>query len=84
MKKILMNDECREKLIAGVNLAADVVQVTYGPEGHTVICGDHITKDGMTAVSWIREDDPFVMMGVNLNERYCKAYSRGCWRWYFY
>jgi len=66
MKKILMNDECREKLIAGVNLAADVVQVTYGPEGHTVICGDHITKDGMTAVSWIREDDPFVMMGVNL------------------
>jgi chaperonin GroEL len=66
MKKILMNDECREKLIAGVNLAADVVQVTYGPNGHTVISGDHITKDGMTAVSWVKDDDPFTMMGVNL------------------
>lgn len=66
MEKILMNDDCREKLITGVNLAANVVQVTYGPNGHTVICGDHITKDGMTAVSWVRDDDPFIMMGVNL------------------
>jgi chaperonin GroEL len=66
MKKMLMHDECRQKLIEGVNLAADVVKVTYGPNGHTVICGDHITKDGMTAVSWVKDDDPFVMMGVNL------------------
>ena len=63
---MLMYNECREKLIQGVNLAADVVQVTYGPNGRTVICGDHITKDGMTAVSWVKDDDPYVMMGVNL------------------
>lgn len=66
MKKMLMYNECRQKLIEGVNLAADVVQVTYGPNGRTVICGDHITKDGMTAVSWVKDDDPYVMMGVNL------------------
>jgi len=61
-----MNDECRERLKRGVNLAADVVAVTYGPNGDTVISGNHITKDGLTAVSWVRDDDPYVMMGVNL------------------
>lgn len=61
-----MNEEAREKLITGVNLAADVAAVTFGPNGHTVISGNHITKDGMTAVSWIQDPDPFVMMGVNL------------------
>ena len=66
MKNVLMNEEAREKLIAGVNLAADVAAVTFGPNGHTVISGKHITKDGMTAVSWIQDPDPFVMMGVNL------------------
>ena len=66
MKNVLMNEEAREKLIAGVNLAADVAAVTFGPNGHTVISGNHITKDGMTAVSWIQDPDPFVMMGVNL------------------
>ena len=66
MKNVLMNEEAREKLITGVNLAADVAAVTFGPNGHTVISGNHITKDGMTAVSWIQDPDPFVMMGVNL------------------
>lgn len=61
-----MNEEAREKLITGVNLAADVAAVTFGPNGRTVISGNHITKDGMTAVSWIQDPDPFVMMGVNL------------------
>lgn len=66
MKNVLMNDDAREKLISGINLAADVAAVTFGPNGHTVISGDHITKDGMTAVSWIYDPDPFIMMGVNL------------------
>lgn len=66
MKNVLMNGEARNKLIQGVNLAANVAAVTYGPNGHTVISGNHITKDGMTAVSWIQDDDPYVMMGVNL------------------
>lgn len=63
---VLMNDECRERLKRGVNLAADVVAVTYGPNGNTVISGNHVTKDGLTAVSWIHDEDPYVMMGVNL------------------
>lgn len=66
MKNVLMNDEARDKLILGVNLAADVAAVTFGPNGHTVISGNHITKDGMTAVSWVRDEDPYIMMGVNL------------------
>lgn len=75
MKNVLMNDEARAKLIAGVNLAADVAAVTYGPNGHTVISGDHITKDGMTAVSWIYDPDPFIMMGVNLMKEIAKRSS---------
>ena len=66
MSNVLMNEECRERLKRGVNLAADVVAVTYGPEGNTVISGNHITKDGLTAVSWIKDEDPYVMMGINL------------------
>lgn len=66
MSNVLMNDECRERLKRGVNLAADVVAVTYGPKGNTVISGNHITKDGLTAVSWVHDEDPYVMMGVNL------------------
>lgn len=67
-----MNDECRQKLIAGVNLAADVAAITFGPKGHNVICGEHVTKDGMTAVSWIQDEDPFVMTGVNLMKSIAK------------
>ena len=99
MKNVLMNEEAREKLIAGVNLAADVAAVTFGPNGHTVISGNHITKDGMTAVSWIQDPDPFVMMGVNLikdiskktavwllmpSDRIVEENSRSCRRWNYY
>jgi chaperonin GroEL len=66
MENVLFNEECREKLIKGINLAAKVAQVTFGPNGHTVLGGQHPTKDGMTAISWLYDSDPYVNTGINL------------------
>ena len=34
---IMFNDEARHKLLDGVNVLADAVQVTLGPKGRNVI-----------------------------------------------
>jgi chaperonin GroEL len=47
MEKVMFNENVKEKLINGVNLLADAVKTTYGPNGQNVIIkhrgGIHIT-----------------------------------------
>ena len=72
--------ECREKLIEGVNLCSNAVQVTYGPEGKTSLIFDQsgvlITKDGFHTAMAVNDKDPYVTMGINLVQSTCKKTAK--------
>ena len=60
----------REKIIKGVNLIADAVEKTFGPNGKNVCIkyptGVKITKDGATVASAVNDSDPYVSMGIEI------------------
>ena len=63
--------EGRAKMLEGVNLLADAVQVTLGPKGRNAILAQSygppkITKDGVTVAKHIEFKDPFENMGAQL------------------
>lgn len=70
MTKVLFNDECKAKLIEGVNLVTDAVQVTYGPNASNVCIKTpssvKITKDGATTCRAVSHKDEYVQMGIDL------------------
>ena len=70
-KQILYSDEARRKLVAGVNILANVVKVTLGPKGRNVVLdkgygAPMITKDGVTVAKEIEVEDKFENAGVEL------------------
>lgn len=62
--------DARERMIEGVNLIVDAIQVSYGPNGHQVAIkeGDRvkITKDGATIATAVAHPDPYVQIGIDL------------------
>ena len=69
---IMFNDEARTKLQRGVNVLADAVQVTLGPQGRNVIIkGTHITKDGVSVAKEVKLDDPIENIGCQLIKNAC-------------
>jgi chaperonin GroEL len=59
------------KLKAGINKLADVVKVTLGPAGKSVILGDPsgipvVTKDGVSVANYIKLIDPVENAGAQL------------------
>ena len=69
-KQIKFNDEARKLLQNGINILADSVKVTLGPQGRTVIIedysGPHITKDGVSVAKSVDLENPFENMGAQL------------------
>lgn len=70
IKDILFGQEARQKILVGVNKAADAVGSTLGPRGENVIFEDSsfptITKDGVTVIQQIFLEDKFENMGVHI------------------
>lgn len=68
MNKILFNPQ--EKLLRGINKAADAVGATLGPKGRNVFYQDgpftKVTHDGVTCIRRIDLKDPFENMGVQV------------------
>lgn len=66
-KKLLFNQEAREKIKKGVNIVADAVSSTLGPRGQNVIFEESsfptITKDGVTVAQQVFLKDKFENMG---------------------
>ena len=63
--------ELRQKLLAGVDLLADLVASTLGPRGRNVILkgaegSPIITKDGVTVAKFVELADPFENAGVQV------------------
>lgn len=69
-ENVKFGKECREKMIEGVNLIADAIKTTYGPDGQNVMCknlgGVKVTKDGATVASWVNDPNPFIQMGIDI------------------
>ena len=75
--------DCRDKIIEGVNLAANAVACTFGPNGKNAIVRDNsgllITKDGYHTAMCVNDPDPYVSMGIDIIQDICKktAYDVG-------
>ena len=70
-KMISYHMSARERLLKGVNILADAVEVTLGPRGRNVILEKSfgspvITKDGVTVAKEIQIADKFENMGAQM------------------
>ncbi len=70
-KEITYAEECRQKILRGVNQLADAVKVTLGPKGRNVLIEKKFgspssTKDGVTVAKEIELADPKENMGAQV------------------
>ena len=66
---IKFGDEVKEKLLQGINLVADTVRPTLGPQARTAILQGNppvVINDGVTIAKHVSHEDPYVQMGVQL------------------
>ena len=68
-RMILFGDEVKKKLMEGINLVANTVKPTLGPQAKTVILQGNppvVINDGVTIAKYVNADDQFVNMGIQL------------------
>src|ERR1017187_10048466 len=70
-KDVKFGADAREKLLRGVDILADAVQVTLGPKGRNVVIdksfgAPRTTKDGVTGAKEIELADKFENMGAQM------------------
>jgi chaperonin GroEL len=66
---ILHGDEAKETLLAGIDLVANTVRPTLGPQARTAILQGNppvVINDGVTIAKYVSHEDPYVQMGVQL------------------
>jgi chaperonin GroEL len=70
-KEVRFSTAAREKMLHGVDVLANAVQVTLGPKGRNVVLeksfgAPRITKDGVTVAKEIELEDKFENMGAQM------------------
>jgi chaperonin GroEL len=70
-KDVKFGDVARHKMMIGVNILADAVQVTLGPKGRNVVLdraygAPTITKDGVSVAKEVELKDKFENMGAQM------------------
>ncbi len=70
-KQVVFHADAREKMLKGVDILADAVQVTLGPKGRNVVIeksfgAPRSTKDGVTVAKEIELADKLENMGAQL------------------
>ncbi len=70
-KEVKFGRGAREKMLRGVDILADAVQVTLGPKGRNVVIdksfgAPRITKDGVSVAKEIELEDKFENMGAQM------------------
>jgi chaperonin GroEL len=70
-KDVRFGDDARKRMLRGVNMLAQAVNVTLGPKGRNVILdksygAPRITKDGVTVAREIELSDKFENMGAQM------------------
>tara|TARA_R110001592_G_scaffold224032_2_gene479556 strand:- start:8011 stop:9603 length:1593 start_codon:yes stop_codon:yes gene_type:complete len=70
MSRVLFNENAKDKILEGVNLVANAVKPTLGPQARTVILETKpyptVINDGVSIAKFVSSDDPFVQMGIEL------------------
>ena len=77
---IIQGNEVKEKLLKGINLVADTVKPTLGPQAKTVILQGNppvIINDGVTITKYISHEDPYVQMGVQMVQNLASKAQEG-------
>src|ERR1700690_3965449 len=70
-KEVKFGGEAREKMLRGIDILADAVQVTLGPKGRNVVIdksygAPRTTKDGVAVAKEIELADKFENMGAQM------------------
>ncbi len=70
-KEVKFHSDARDRMLRGVDLLANAVKVTLGPEGRNVIIdksfgAPRVTKDGVTVAKEIELEDKFENMGAQM------------------
>src|SRR3954453_12484898 len=70
-KDVRFHEDARTRLVHGLNILADAVQITLGPRGRNVVLerswgAPTITKDGVTVAKEIELEDKFENMGAQM------------------
>jgi len=66
---ITYETEVKEKLMKGINIVADAVSPTLGPQAKTAILQGNppvIINDGVTITKYVSHEDPYVQMGIQM------------------
>ena len=77
---ILNGVEVKKKLLEGINIVANTVSPTLGPQAKTVILQGNppvIINDGVTITKHISSDDPYVQMGIQLVQNLASKAQEG-------
>lgn len=68
-KKIIYENDAKQKILAGIEKLEKATSVTLGPAGKNVIIDEfgaiHCTKDGVTVAKSVNLKDPFENLGAN-------------------
>ena len=77
---VLFGKECRNKIIEGVDLCANAVASTFGPNGKNTLIrtngGLLITKDGYHTAMMVNDPDPYISMGIDIIQSICKKTAK--------
>lgn len=70
-KDLKFNADARKSILKGINILADAVKVTLGPQGNCVIIGSldgspRVTKDGVSVAKEVILSDPYENTGAQL------------------
>tara|TARA_R100001015_G_C4629448_1_gene190320 strand:- start:1378 stop:2889 length:1512 start_codon:yes stop_codon:yes gene_type:complete len=66
---IIQGKEVKQKLLQGIDLVANTVKPTLGPQAKTVILQNNppvIINDGVTITKYISHEDPYIQMGIQM------------------
>jgi len=66
---ITTENEVKEKLLKGINMVADAVSPTLGPQAKTAILQGNppvVINDGVTITKYVTHEDPYVQMGIQM------------------
>jgi chaperonin GroEL len=77
---IIHGKEVKEKLLEGINLVANTVKPTLGPQAKTVILQGNppvVINDGVTITKYINHDDPYVQMGIQMVQNLASKAQEG-------
>ena len=77
---IINGSEVKEKLLKGIDIVANTVKPTLGPQAKTVILQGNppvVINDGVTITKYISNEDPYVQMGIQLVQNLASKAQEG-------